>query len=99
MTGRRKTKFESGHGYSKEEWDDADSPEATDGQLAKARPFAEAFPALAESIKRSRGRPLVASPRRQISIRLSPDVIEHFKKDGPGWQRRIDEALRKVAGL
>lgn len=35
---------------------DPDAPEATDEQLAKAKPFAEAFPDLAESIKRARGR-------------------------------------------
>lgn len=38
---------------------DPDAPEATDDQLAQARPFAEAFPDLAESIKRSRGRPAI----------------------------------------
>jgi uncharacterized protein (DUF4415 family) len=30
-----------------------------------------------------------------VSIRLSPEVIKHFKVKGPGWQSRIDEALRK----
>jgi uncharacterized protein (DUF4415 family) len=34
-----------------------------------------------------------------VSIRLSPEVVEHFKKTGPGWQTRIDEALKKVVGL
>lgn len=32
-------------------------------------------------------------------IRLSPDVLEHFKAGGPGWQTRIDETLRAAAGL
>ena len=91
--------FKLGRGYSKEDWDEVDSPPATDEQLAQAKPFDEAFPALAESIKRRRGRPATGNPRQQISIRLSPEVIEHFKADGPGWQTRIDEALRKVAGL
>jgi hypothetical protein len=36
---------------------DPDAPEATDEQIAQARTFAEVFPDLAESIKRSRGRP------------------------------------------
>jgi uncharacterized protein (DUF4415 family) len=99
MTGKTKTEFETGRGYAREDWEDVESPEATKKQLVQARPFAEAFPALAESIKRSRGRPPALSPRKQISIRLSPEVIEYFKKDGPGWQSRIDEALRKAAGL
>jgi uncharacterized protein (DUF4415 family) len=32
-----------------------------------------------------------------VSIRLSPEVVRHFKAKGPGWQSRIDEALRKIA--
>jgi uncharacterized protein (DUF4415 family) len=31
-----------------------------------------------------------------VSIRLSPEVISHFKAKGPGWQSRIDDALRKI---
>ncbi len=29
-----------------------------------------------------------------VSIRLSPDVVEYFKKGGTGWQTRLDEALQ-----
>jgi len=25
-------------------------------------------------------------------------VLEYFREDGPGWQDRINEALRKAAG-
>jgi uncharacterized protein (DUF4415 family) len=32
-----------------------------------------------------------------VSIRLSPEVVKHFKAKGPGWQSRIDDALRKIA--
>jgi uncharacterized protein (DUF4415 family) len=78
---------------------DPDAPEATDEQLRQAKPFAEAFPDLAESIKRSRGRPAVDKPRQQISIRLDPDVIERFKAKGKGWQSDVNEALRKHLGL
>lgn len=48
-----------------------------------------------------RGRPpLPASERkRQVTMLLDPDVLEHFQKDGRGWQTRINAALRKVAGL
>lgn len=73
---------------------DPDAPEATDEQLAGAKPFADVFPALAESIKRGPGRPKLDNPRQQISIRLDPDVIEKFKATGPGWQNRVNEALK-----
>jgi uncharacterized protein (DUF4415 family) len=47
----------------------------------------------------SRGRPRSAMPKEAINIRLDPDVLEHFRADGPGWQSRINAALRKAAGL
>ena len=33
-----------------------------------------------------------------VSLRIDCDVLEHFQKDGPGWQDRINDALKKVAG-
>lgn len=30
----------------------------------------------------------------RVTIRLDPDVLAHFRKMGPDWQRRINEALR-----
>jgi len=45
------------------------------------------------------GRPKAVAPKISTTIRLSPEVIDHFKKGGPGWQSRIDAALRKAAGL
>ena len=36
---------------------DPDAPEATDAQIAQARPFAEAFPALAEAMRKASGLP------------------------------------------
>jgi uncharacterized protein (DUF4415 family) len=43
--------------------------------------------------------PQKAPTKIPISIRLSSDVLGHFKRKGKGWQTRIDDALRKVAGL
>ena len=78
---------------------DPDNPQWTEEDFRNARPFAEVFPELAESIRRSRGRPAVERPKRHISLRLDPDVIEAFKATGKGWQGRINEALRKAAKL
>lgn len=33
-----------------------------------------------------------------VSLRIDQDVLEHFREVGPGWQDRINEALRKAAG-
>lgn len=47
-----------------------------------------------------RGRPPSRErTKRQVTLRLDPDVIERFRADGPGWQGRINEALRKAVGL
>jgi uncharacterized protein (DUF4415 family) len=77
---------------------DPDAPEVTDEQIASAKPFKEAFPALADSLlKNVGGRPKSASPKMPISIRLDQEVIAKFKATGPGWQSRINEVLRKFA--
>ena len=46
-----------------------------------------------------RGRPKQAQTKEHVSLRLDPDVIASFKADGPGWQGRINAALRKAARL
>ena len=45
-----------------------------------------------------RGRPPSANPKVSTTIRLSRDVIDHFKAGGRGWQTRIDAALREWIG-
>jgi uncharacterized protein (DUF4415 family) len=37
--------------------------------------------------------------KQQVTLRIDQDVLEHFQSDGPGWQDRINAALRKAAGL
>lgn len=45
-----------------------------------------------------KGRP-PGSTKRLVSLRLDKAVIDRFRADGPGWQSRINAALRKAAGL
>ncbi len=78
---------------------DPDNPEWTEEDFRNARPFAEVFPDLAESIRRSRGRPALENPKKQVTIRLDSDVLTKFREDGPGWQSRINDILRKAVGL
>ena len=45
-----------------------------------------------------RGRPPAGDQaKQQVTLRLPPDVIAHFKAGGPGWQTRIGEVLRRHA--
>jgi uncharacterized protein (DUF4415 family) len=46
-----------------------------------------------------RGRPKLEQTKQHVSLRLDPDVLESFKASGPGWQARINDALRKAAHL
>ena len=46
-----------------------------------------------------RGRPPKAAAKEAVNIRLDPDVLAYFRGTGPGWQSRINAALRKAAGL
>ncbi len=45
------------------------------------------------------GRPKGSGTKRPVSLRLDQDVLAYFRADGPGWQSRMNEALRKAAGL
>lgn len=42
--------------------------------------------------------PSLPGVKEMVSLRIDKDVLEHFQEDGPGWQDRINEALRKAAG-
>lgn len=44
-----------------------------------------------------RGRPPLAQPKKQVTLRLDQDVLDWFRAQGSGWQSRINEALRKAA--
>lgn len=47
------------------------------------------------TLTRPRGRPKKPDAKVHTHIRLSPQVLTHFRATGPGWQTRIDEVLRK----
>ena len=36
--------------------------------------------------------------KEMVSLRIDRDVLDFFQEDGPGWQERINAALRKAAG-
>jgi uncharacterized protein (DUF4415 family) len=42
-----------------------------------------------------RGRPPGTAKKSQITVRFSKDVIAYFRASGPGWQTRMDGALKK----
>jgi len=42
--------------------------------------------------------PAIPNAKELVSLRIDRDVLEHFQEAGPGWQEKINAALRKVAG-
>ena len=43
-------------------------------------------------------KPAIPNAKETVSLRIDRDVLDHFQEDGPGWQDRINDALRKAAG-
>jgi uncharacterized protein (DUF4415 family) len=77
---------------------DPDSPELTADLIRRMRPMREAYPEFVENIAdtRKRGRPKLEHPKVQVTLRLDQDVVDGFREDGPGWQGRINETLKKA---
>jgi|ERR1017187_8013296 uncharacterized protein (DUF4415 family) len=44
-------------------------------------------------LRRGKRGPQKAPTKKLVSLRLSSEVIDHFKATGPGWQTRIDSTL------
>jgi uncharacterized protein (DUF4415 family) len=68
-----------------------------------ARDFAEAAfkSATAKQVEHvSAAKPAtIPSAKELVSLRIDRDVLDRFQEGGPGWQERINAALRKAAGL
>lgn len=47
----------------------------------------------------AKAQPALPGVKEMVSLRLDKDVLETFQEGGPGWQDRINDALRKAAGL
>lgn len=77
---------------------DPDNPEWTEADFAAAKGPESLPPAMLaafpKTIRRS-GRP-AGSNKQAVSIRLDKDVLEKFRATGPGWQSRINEALKRA---
>ncbi len=68
-----------------------------DSREAAERAFkvATAKPAPGPEEKRA---PSLPGVKEAVTLRIDRDVLDYFQEDGPGWQERINDALRKVAG-
>lgn len=74
---------------------DEENPEWTKEMLARSRPASELPQEILDAFPKTRGSQKTAK-KVPVSIRLSKEVVDHFRRQGPGWQTRIDEALKKA---
>lgn len=95
---KRKTRKIDLSDYSDAPIDDPDSPELTADIIRRMRPMREVDPQFVKAIEemRARGRPKLAHPKVQVTLRLDEEVVSSFKEDGPGWQGRINEELKRT---
>jgi uncharacterized protein (DUF4415 family) len=67
---------------------DPDTYELTDEEIDSMEPFPE-------FIAKKLGRPKLEHPKEQVSIRYDADILAAFRASGPGWQTRMNDALRE----
>ena len=74
---------------SRRTWRDPDdAPQITDKWIAEANLYH------GKKLVR-RGRPAGSGQKTQTTVRISKDVLEFFRATGPGWQTRLDNALKR----
>jgi len=61
-------------------------------KAATTKPAAPAAPAAAKPAA-------LPGVKEAVTLRLDQEVLHRFQEDGPGWQDRINAALRKALGL
>jgi uncharacterized protein (DUF4415 family) len=76
----------------------------SDPRQAAEAAFKAATTKTPEAARPAPARPAAATPavpgaREMVTLRLDRAVLEHFQKDGPGWQDRVNAALKAAVGL
>ena len=79
---------------------DDDNPEWTSEDFTQARPaldvLADVFgPEAAETVRRGRGQPPKDDRKVNQTLHLDADVLEAYRREGAGWQTRINQILRE----
>ena len=71
---------------------DDENPEWTEEDFNEAVPFPELARRMGWKVP---GRPKAAVTKTPVNLRLDPEIVEHFKAGGAGWQTRINDVLGK----
>jgi uncharacterized protein (DUF4415 family) len=78
---------------------DPDNPIVDERMFARMRPATEVAPQIVRRARGQRGPQKSKPVKTLVSLRLDPEVIRHFRRGGPGWQSRMNQALRRAAKL
>jgi uncharacterized protein (DUF4415 family) len=68
-----------------------------DARAAAEKAFKAVTTKPVEGPPRTASAPL-PSVKETVTLRIDRDVLDFFQQEGPGWQDRINAALRKAAG-
>lgn len=75
----------------------SDDEDAAITAAALADPDAQPLELL--ELRRKPGRPRAEVKKIAVSLKLDPDVVSAYRAQGPGWQTRMNDDLRKAAKL
>ncbi len=83
--------------------EDGDVIELGDDFFKNAKPMKDVMPDFVNEITalqqsgqltvKAVGRPKQSKTKKQVTVRLDEDIIDFFKRDGRGWQTRLNNAL------
>jgi uncharacterized protein (DUF4415 family) len=98
MTSRTTTEMQIAReeGKSKTDWERIRQNSLKGIEPAYDEESPDATMALRSTIeKRRAGRPAGSGTKEQVAIRLDKEVLKAFRAEGPGWQTRVNAALRE----
>ena len=78
---------------------DGEIRELTAEDMRLFKPIAEVDPGMVEAMaefRRKLGRPKAEAPKIHIGFRLASDVVASIKASGPGYNVRVEQALREA---
>lgn len=76
---------------SQTDWSRVDSLKDRDIKVSRSHPETDPLHIVRGIVRRGL-KPF--SPKRAISLRVDPDVLEWFRAQGTGWQTRMNAVLR-----
>lgn len=73
---------------------DDENPEWTKDDFRNSVPVEGLSKSLQTTLRRGSWGPQKLPTKERITIRLSREVVDEFRETGPGWQTRVDAALK-----